>query len=148
MDILNHLVISAQVTLRSCASELADTMVVEPIRVVSIQIVSHDTKADLPIPRPELTASLSVSKSILPLLALMCSRNSVRISRCHLRGPSKCSSGVFGFFHGNANLTKASGSFFSVGFHSVAIKRCSSSGLYIVVCIYDLPFNHALLRFL
>ena len=123
-------------------------MVVEPIRVVSIQIVSHDTSADLPIPRPDDTAIRNVSKSILPLFALMCSRNSVRISRCHLRGPSKCSSGVFGFFHGNANLTKASGSFFSVVFHSVAIKRCSSSGLYIVVCIYDLPFNHALLRFL
>ena len=145
---LNHFVISAQVTERSCASELADTMVVDPIRVVSIQIVSHDTKADLPIPRPDDTAIRSVSKSILPLLALICSRSSIRISRCHLRGPSKCSSGVFGFFHGNANLTKASGSFFSVGFHSVDIKRCSSSGEYTVVCIYDLPFNHALLRFL
>ena len=68
---LNHFVISAQVTLRSCASELADTIVVEPIRVVSIQIVSQLTSADLPIPRPELTASRSVSKSMRPLLAWM-----------------------------------------------------------------------------
>ena len=68
---LNHLVISAQVTERSCASELADTMVVEPIRVVSIHIVSQLTRADLPMPRPELTASRNVSKSMRPLLAWM-----------------------------------------------------------------------------
>ena len=68
---LNHFVISAQVTERSCASELADTMVVDPIRVVSIQIVSQLTNADLPIPRPEDTASRNVSKSIRPLFAWM-----------------------------------------------------------------------------
>ena len=145
---LNHLVISAHVTLRSCASELADTIVVDPMRVVSIQIVSHDTNADLPIPRPEDTASRSVSKSMRPSLAWMWSRSSTSTSLCHLRGPSKCSRGVFGFFHGKANRTKASGSFFNVGFHSVAIRRCSSSGEYTVVCIYDLPFYDPLLRLL
>ena len=68
---LNHFVISAHVTDLSWASLFADTMVVEPIRVVSIQIVSQLTNADLPIPRPELTASRSVSKSMRPLFAWM-----------------------------------------------------------------------------
>ena len=124
---LSHLVISAQVTLRSCASELADTMVVEPMRVVSIQITSHDTKADLPIPRPDEVAMRNVSKSSLPLLILMCSRSSIRTSNCHLRGPWKCSSGVPALPHGNAILTNATGSFFTCADHSVAISFCSSS---------------------
>ena len=46
---------------RNCASEFADTMVVEPMRVDSIHIVSHDTRADLPIPRPDAIASRMVS---------------------------------------------------------------------------------------
>ena len=55
----SHLVISAQVILRSCASLLADTMVVDPMRVVSIHSTIHDTKADLPIPRPDAIALLN-----------------------------------------------------------------------------------------
>jgi hypothetical protein len=70
-DMANHLVISAQVTERSCDSELADMMVVEPILVDSIQIVIQLTNADLPIPRPDETALLSVSKSILPWFCLI-----------------------------------------------------------------------------
>ena len=54
--IASHLVISAQVTDLSWLSELADTIVVEPIRVDSIQITIHETSADLPIPRPLDTA--------------------------------------------------------------------------------------------
>ena len=59
--IASHLVISAQVTDRSCASELADTMVVLPMRVDSIQCTSQLTSADLPIPRPDATALRKVS---------------------------------------------------------------------------------------
>jgi hypothetical protein len=64
---LIHLVISAQVMDLSCDSELAEMMVVDPMRVVSIQMTSQLTSADLPMPRPELTAIRKVSKSILPL---------------------------------------------------------------------------------
>jgi hypothetical protein len=70
-DIANHLVISAQVTDRSWDSLLAEIIVVEPIRVESIQMVSQLTRADLPIPRPEEVAKRRVSKSTLPLFALM-----------------------------------------------------------------------------
>ena len=94
IDIASHLVISAQVTLLSCDSEFAEMIVVEPILVDSIQIVSQLTSADLPMPRPDATANLSVSKSILPLFCLMCSLSADSTSRCHLRGPLKCSSGV------------------------------------------------------
>ena len=93
-DMASHLVISAQVTLRSCDSLLADMMVVEPIRVESIQSVSHDTKADLPMPRPELVAILKVSKSTLPPFCLMWFVRSWSTSRCHLRGPVKSAKGV------------------------------------------------------
>jgi hypothetical protein len=90
----SHLVISAQVTLRSCDSEFAEMMVVEPIRVESIHKVSQLTKADLPIPRPDDVAILKVSKSILPPFCLMCAVKSDRTSRCHLRGPEKSAKGV------------------------------------------------------
>ena len=126
IDIASHLVISAHVTDRNWLSEFAEMMVVEPIRVDSIQIVSQLTKADLPIPRPDATASLSVSKSTLPLFCLMCSLSADSTSRCHLRGPVKCSSGVPAFPHGNTSVTNASGSFFIAGVHSLAIKACSS----------------------
>ena len=62
-------------------------MVVEPILVDSIQMVIQLTSADLPIPRPDETAKRRVSKSILPLLALMWSAICCKTSRCHLRGP-------------------------------------------------------------
>ena len=57
MDMDSHFVISAHVTDLSCDSELADTMTVAPIRVDNIQCSSQLTKADLPIPRPDATAS-------------------------------------------------------------------------------------------
>jgi len=60
-DIASHFVISAHVTDRNCASEFADTIVVEPMRVDSIHITIQLTKADLPIPRPDATASRNVS---------------------------------------------------------------------------------------
>lgn len=122
----NHLVISAHVTDLSCASELADTMVVDPMRVDSIQITSQDTSADLPMPRPELVAILNVSKSILPLFFSMCTASSCSTSRCHRRGPEKCSSGVPGCPHGKAYSTNFSGSFFSAGVHNRAIISISS----------------------
>jgi hypothetical protein len=62
----DHLINSAHVTDFSCDSLLALTITLEPILVVNIHNMSHPTSADLPIPRPELTAILSVSKSILP----------------------------------------------------------------------------------
>ena len=93
-DIANHLVISAQVTLRNCDSEFAEMMVVEPMRVESIHKVSQLTSADLPIPRPDDVAILKVSKSTLPPFCLMWAVRSVSTSRCHLRGPVKFSSGV------------------------------------------------------
>ena len=73
MLIANHLVISAQVTLRNWLSLLAEIMVVLPIRVVSIHIVIHDTNADLPIPRPLDTAMRKVSNttSLISLLLLI-----------------------------------------------------------------------------
>ena len=52
----SHLVISDQVIERSCASLLADTMVVAPMRVDSIHSTSQLTSADLPIPRPDAKA--------------------------------------------------------------------------------------------
>jgi hypothetical protein len=78
-DIASHLVISAHVTDRNCASEFADTMVVDPMRDDSIHIVSHDTSADLPIPRPDAVAMRAVSKSSLPWFCLMWSRKSASI---------------------------------------------------------------------
>ena len=69
ITMVDHLVSSPQVTLRSCASELALTTTLEPIRVVSIHNISQLTKADLPIPRPDATASRSVSMSTLPWFA-------------------------------------------------------------------------------
>ena len=139
---LSHFVISAHVTLRSCDSELADTMVVEPILVVSIQITSHETSADLPIPRPDDVAILNVSKSIFPLLERMWSRSVSSTSRCHTRGPSKCSRGVPGFPHGNANRTKASGSSLICWLHSVAMSFCSSCGENMGVCNGTLDYPH------
>jgi hypothetical protein len=135
IDIASHLVISAQVTDRSCASELADTIVVDPMRVDSIQMTSHDTSADLPMPRPLLVASLKVSKSILPLFCLMWFAKSCNTSRCHLRGPVKCSSGVPRCPHGNTNITNLSGSSLSAGVHSRAISSCSSAARYTGACI-------------
>ena len=102
MLIASHLVISAQVTDLSWLSELAEMMVVEPMRVASIHSVSQLTKADLPIPRPDETARRIVSKSILPLFALMWSAICCKTSRCHLRGPVKFSSGVPLTDHGKA----------------------------------------------
>ena len=90
----SHLVISAQVTERSCDSLFAEITVVEPIRVESIQRVSQLTNADFPIPRPEEVAILKVLKSSRLLLALMWAVRSVSTSRCHLRGPVKFSNGV------------------------------------------------------
>jgi len=122
----SHLVISAHVTERNCASELADTMVVDPMRVDSIQMTSHDTSADLPMPRPEDVAIRKVSKSSFPLLAFMWSASCCSTSRCHLRGPWKCSSGVPVCPHGNVYRTNFNGSSFKLGIHSRAINSISS----------------------
>jgi hypothetical protein len=61
MSIAAHLDSSPQVTDLSCASELALTTTLDPIRVLSIHRMSQLTKADLPIPRPDATAARSVS---------------------------------------------------------------------------------------
>ena len=133
--IANHLVISAQVTDRSCDSEFAEMMVVDPIRVDNIQMVNHETSADLPIPRPEEVASLKVSKSTLPLFCLMWSRRAMSTSRCHLRGPVKLARGVPCTPHGNVNSTNARGSSLIAGDQRRLIRVCSSWGLYWVVCM-------------
>jgi hypothetical protein len=62
----DHLINSAHVTDFNCDSLFADTITELPILVVNIHNMSHPTSADLPIPRPLLTAIRSVSKSILP----------------------------------------------------------------------------------
>ena len=129
MTIVDHLVSSPQVTERSCASLLALTMTVEPMRVESIHKMSQLTSADLPIPRPAAMASRSICGSARPLLAAMCSPRSRSTSRCHLRGPLNLASGVFGCPHGNAKSTNASGLSLSDGAHRRAINSCSSSAL-------------------
>ena len=63
---VSHLPSSAQVRERNCCSVLAVTMMVEPSLVDSIHKISQDTKADLPIPRPEATAIRNISGSNLP----------------------------------------------------------------------------------
>ena len=127
ITIVDHLVSSPQVTERNCASLLALTMVVEPIRVVIIHRISQLTSADLPIPRPDAIAKRRVSR--LTWFPLMCSASPRSTSRCHLRGPLNFANGVFGCPHGNANSTKASGSFAILGDHNFAISVCSSAGL-------------------
>ena len=87
IDIASHLVISAHVMLRNCASELADTIVVDPMRVEIIHMTSQLTNADLPMPRPEDVAILKVSKSSLPSFCLMWLARSCSTSRCQRRGP-------------------------------------------------------------
>ena len=128
-DSASHLVISAQVIDRSCVSELADTMVLDPIRVDSIQMMSQLTNADLPMPRPDDTAMRNTPKSILPPFCLMCSARSRSTSRCHLRGPEKFSNGVPGCPHGNRYRTNFNGSSLRLGDHSVAMSDCSSSAV-------------------
>jgi hypothetical protein len=123
----DHLVSSAQVTERNWFSELALMMTLPPMRVVSIHSTSQLTKADLPIPRPDDTASRRVSIWILLLLPSMCFLMSRSTSRCHLRGPLNLCSGVFFWPHGKANSTNASGSSANAGDHSSTISRCSSS---------------------
>ena len=135
MIIVDHLVSSPHVTDRSCASLLALTMTLEPILVVSIHMISQLTSADLPIPRPELTASRSVSMSTLPLFSCMCDLMSRSTWRCHMRGPPYFASGVFSCPHGKANNTNASGSSLTAGDHNRVISSCSSSGLYIGFCM-------------
>ena len=138
ISIASHLVISAHVTERNWASELAETMMVDPMRVVTIHRMSHDTSADLPIPRPEATANRNtsnVSASTLPLFAAMCVFRSRNTSRCHLRGPRKCSSGVPFSPHGKAKLTNASGSLAMAGDHSLLMRSCSSAEEYRGSCI-------------
>ena len=73
--IASHFVISAHVTARSCASELALTMVVEPMRVVSIQMTIQLTSADLPIPRPDAIAKRSTLSASAVRFSLMWSPN-------------------------------------------------------------------------
>ena len=92
------------------------------------------TNADLPIPRPLATAKRKVLKSILPLFSLICWAISRSTSRCHLRGPVKCSSGVPFCPHGNVNSTNANGSFFIAGDHSLLISAISSWAEYLISC--------------
>ena len=117
--IVTHLVNSPHVTLRNWFSLLADTITLDPIRVVSIHRISHDTSADLPTPRPDETALRSASirsPSVnLPRFSLMKSRMRRSVLRCHARGALKCSRGVFFCPHGNANSTNASGSSLMLG---------------------------------
>ena len=134
IDIASHLVISAQVIDLSWDSELAEMMVVEPIRVLSIQIVIQLTSADLPIPRPEEIALRSVSKS--SVFFLICSLMSSSTSRCHLRGPAKFSSGVPACPQGNTSITKLNGLSLIAGAHNCAINSTSSSALNTVDCIF------------
>ena len=87
ISIANHFVISAHVTERNCASLLALTITLDPMRVVIIHSTSQLTSADLPIPRPDAMAIRNTLKSTLPLFDLMCSFRSRSTCRCHARGP-------------------------------------------------------------
>jgi hypothetical protein len=61
MSMAAHLDSSPQVTDLNCASELALTTTLDPMRVESIHKMSQLTNADLPIPRPDATAARRVS---------------------------------------------------------------------------------------
>ena len=56
-----HFVTSGHVFVVNCASVLAETIVVDPMRVVSIHSTSQETRADLPMPRPEETTLRNMS---------------------------------------------------------------------------------------
>ena len=111
---------------------LAVTMMVDPSLVDNIHKIIQDTKADLPIPRPEATAILNISgKSLVPFLAIwiVISR---KIFSCHLRGPLKSSRGVSFIPQGNTNFTKFNGSSLMFIDHSSVINFFSSSALYFI----------------
>ena len=111
MIIVAHLVSSPQVTLRNWLSLFAETMTVDPMRVVSIHKMSHDTSALFPIPRPEATAARrACSTASGARFSRMCLVIVLSTSLCQRRGPLNRSSGVFFCPHGNANSTNASGS--------------------------------------
>ena len=66
MDIANHFVISAHVTLRNCDSEFAETIVVPPMRVEKNHSTIQLTSADFPIPRPDAVAIRRTDGSTAP----------------------------------------------------------------------------------
>ena len=127
-----HLPSSAHVRERSCCSVFAVTMMVEPSLVDNIQRINHETKADLPIPRPEATASLNISGSTLPLFLCICVVIFRKIFSCHFLGPEKCSRGVSFCPQGNTNLTKLSGSSLIPSDQISVISSFSASAPYFI----------------
>jgi hypothetical protein len=59
--IVSHFPNSPHVTDFNCASVFAETIDVEPNRVLNPHKINHETNADFPIPRPELTARRNIS---------------------------------------------------------------------------------------
>ena len=76
ISIASHFVISAHVMLRSCASLLADTITLAPMRVVSIHTTNQLTSADLPMPRPDAVAMRSTWYASMVWFLAMWSRMS------------------------------------------------------------------------
>ena len=105
---------------------------VEPSLVDSIHSINQDTKADLPIPRPDATANLNISGKSLTWFLCMCVEISLKIFSCHFLGPEKCSRGVLGSPHGKMNLTKFNGSSFIFIDQTEVINSFSCSGLYFI----------------
>ena len=130
MDSVSHFPNSAHVLLLSCCSVLAVTIMVEPSLVDNIHKMIQATKADLPIPRPEATASLNISGISIALFLWMCIEISRKIFSCHFLGPSKCSRGVLGSPQGNTNFTKFNGSSLMFNDQIEVINSFSSFGLY------------------
>ena len=138
---VSHLPNSAQVRERNCCSVLAVTIIVDPRRVESIQIMSQATRADLPIPRPEATASLNISGISTLSLRWICVVISRKIFSCHCLGPSKSSRGVSFCPQGKQYLTKLYGLSLTIGDHSSVINSCSCCGLYFILLIHLVKIN-------
>ena len=127
-----HLVNSPHVTLFNWCSVFALTITDAPTRVVRNHKISHDTRVDLPIPRPETVESRIISVTIPRASRVRPSRIYVASARstvrCQSRGPWNFSSGVSFLPHGKANRTNFSGSSATSGVHNWVISARSSDG--------------------
>jgi len=100
---VSHFDSSAQVRERSCASVFAVTTMVAPRRVLNIHNMIHATKADLPMPRPEATASLNISGISSDSFLEIWFAISTKIFSCHLRGPVSLRGGCLLYPRGRYN---------------------------------------------
>ena len=132
IDRVSHLPSSAHVLDLNCCSVLAVTIIVAPRRVDSIHRIIQATRADLPIPRPDATASLNISGKSITSFLRMWLPMSRKISSCHLRGPVKSSRGVPSCPHANMYLTKFNGESLMFNDHISVISSSSCFGVYFI----------------